>query len=371
MNVDFVLPDYRGASLVNVVPSIIARLEGRTPTIPIPEAKRYVIVLIDGLGWELLKKHGMHAERLSEMARTRLTCGVPSTTATSLTSLGCGTPMGEHGVAGYSFYEPGVDAVVNALTWEHGPEDVESLRQHATCFETLADAGTRTATVTLGRFAGSALTNFAFSGAELHARDEEGPVEDTVALIREALRTNDIVYCYDRLLDFTGHRYGVGSWQWLEQFGAADDLVDAIVTLADDDTCVLVTGDHGMVNVPEDRRIVIEEERALDGYLHIGGEGRFRQIYTDDAHRLASRWSDFLGGRATVLMRDDAIDAEWFGPVVTDITRPRIGDVIVAMRDDWAMMSTAFPNEFTLVGMHGSLTPHEMYVPLLSMGGRE
>jgi hypothetical protein len=39
--------------------------------------------------------------------------------------------------------------------------------------------------------------------------------------------------------------------------------------------------------------------------------------------------------------------------------------VLVALRGDWAIMTSAFPREYTLIGMHGSLTPAEMLVPLL------
>ena len=45
---------------------------------------------------------------------------------------------------------------------------------------------------------------------------------------------------------------------------------------------------------------------------------------------------------------------------------PRIGDVLVACRDDAAVVSTAdFGYEASLVGLHGSLTPAEMLIPLI------
>ena len=53
--------------------------------------------------------------------------------------------------------------------------------------------------------------------------------------------------------------------------------------------------------------------------------------------------------------RDEAIDDGWFGPVDDDL-RERYGHVLVAMRDDWAVMTRQLPRELTLVGMHGSLT---------------
>ena len=43
----------------------------------------------------------------------------------------------------------------------------------------------------------------------------------------------------------------------------------------------------------------------------------------------------------------------------------RLGDVVVAMRDDGAVMTRSQPREFGLVGMHGSLTELETRVPLL------
>lgn len=367
----FVLPEYEGMALNNLLPSILARLEGRHPTIEIPHARQYVIVLIDGLGHHLLREYANHADRVAGLPSQRLTCGVPSTTAASLMSLGCGCTPGRHGVVGYTFVEPTLDAVVHALTWENGPDDIEGFRQEATLFRRMASAGHPSAAVTLGRFADSALTRLGFDGTDLFPRPDEGAeVEETVEVVRAALATHEVVYCYERLLDFTGHGFGVGSWQWLEQLERIDDLVAGIATLAGPDVCVLVTGDHGMVNVPSDHRLTIEDEPRMAGYRHIAGEGRFRQIHADDPRHLAWQWRSVLGERAEVLLRDEAIERGWFGHDITAKAAARVGDVVVAMRDDWALMSTTFEKEFGLVGMHGSLTPDEMYVPLAVTGGR-
>ena len=69
---------------------------------------------------------------------------------------------------------------------------------------------------------------------------------------------------------------------------------------------------------------------------------------------------------ASSLTRDEAIEPGWFGPVAARV-RPRIGDVVVASvaRHSRSMSASAFPHEATLVGLHGSLTPDEMLVPLL------
>ncbi|MFT3886655.1 MAG: alkaline phosphatase family protein [Arachnia sp.] len=367
----FVEPRYGGLGLNNLLPSVAARLTGETPAIALPAARRYVVLLVDGLGWHQLADYADHAETMAaHLARAeRLTCGVPSTTAASLTSLGCGLPPGEHGVVGYSFREPSVDRVLNALTWEGGPDDVMGFAQARTVFERLGAVGVPSAAVTLGRFASSALTRLAFAGTTLVPVTEEGGIEHVGALVDEALAHSRVVYCYERMLDHTGHGFGVGSWQWLERLGQVDDLVARLEETLPDDACLLVTGDHGMINVPAESRVTVEDESRLGGHTALGGEPRFRHVYGDDPRALGWAWSSVLGERALVLRREEAIEAGWFGPLVTDLSAARLGDVVAAMTEDFAVMTNRTPREFGLVGMHGSLTPAEMEVPLLVVGG--
>jgi hypothetical protein len=134
------------------------------------------------------------------------------------------------------------------------------------------------------------------------------------------------------------------------------------------DVRIVVVADHGMVDSPPDRRVDVDEHHELrDGVALIGGEARFRHLYcrggaVDD---VVATWRAFLGDRAEVLTRSDVIARGWFGPVSPHVL-PRLGDVVVACGDDTAVMSsTDFPYEASLVGLHGSLTPDEMMIPLL------
>lgn len=367
----FIDPRYPGTALSNLLPSVVDRLDGGIPAIDVPKAKQYVVLLVDGLGWHQLLQYADHAETMAKLQRRaqRLTCSVPSTTATSLTSLGCGATPGEHGVVGYTFFEPTVGRVINALSWEGGPKDLAGFSQTPTIFQRLRSQGRTTAAVTLGRFAGSALTEVAFSGATMFPVLQEGDLDEVTALVNAALQQAEVVYLYERLLDADGHAHGVGSWQWLERLAVIDDYVAHLVDALPPTVCLLITGDHGMVNIPEDQRVVVEDEPRLAGLEHLGGEPRFRHLYGEDARSIAWAWESVLGERAHVLRREEAIEAGWFGPTVSDLTAARIGDVVAAMTGTWAVMSQATPGEFSLVGMHGSLTAAEMEVPLLVHGG--
>jgi hypothetical protein len=104
----------------------------------------------------------------------------------------------------------------------------------------------------------------------------------------------------------------------------------------------------------------------------LGGEARFRHVYAADgaADSVLATWREVLGERAWVLSREEAIKEGWFGPpsaAVSDALAARIGDVVAACAGNWAVVaSQAEPLESGLLGMHGSLTPAEQLVPMLS-----
>ena len=185
-----------------------------------------------------------------------------------------------------------------------------------------------------------------------------------MAAARQGRRS--LVYAYERELDHTGHVEGCGSRQWLTHLSRIDAMVERLRDELPDDVVLIVTGDHGMVDVPRQNQILAEDEPELmAGVDALAGEGRFRQLYVDRDHpsAVAARWAERLGELAWVRTRDEAIDEGWFGPVDPEL-RERWGHVLVALRTDWAVMTRQFPRELSLVGMHGSLTAAEMTVPL-------
>lgn len=363
-----ILPAYGTGTLADVVGSIAARLGQDVPQpLPVPAGDRFVLVLVDGLGWNLLEQYGTHAPYLSGLqgSAPRITSGVPSTTVTSLTSLGTGTVPGQHGMAGYTFRNPAVDQIFSPLLWNSATPATE-FQPLPGWFERL-ESGVTVSSVSLDRFAGSGLTLAALRGGEfVPIADELDYATRITATVTAATRTDrTLVYFYERLLDHDGHGHGVGSAEWLAQLTRIDRLLADLRAALPDDVRLVVTGDHGMLNVPSRNFLTIEDEPELRaGVRLIGGEGRFRQLYTAEPTAVAARWADRLGDDAWVRTRREAVDEGWFGPLDERVA-PRFGDVLAAMRTDWAALTKTVPGEFGLVGMHGSLTPVEMYVPLL------
>lgn len=364
-----VIPAYGTGTLAELLPAIGAHLgvTGATDHFGLPDAAHYVVLLIDGLGWEQ-RAHWAVAPFLSSLAGQPVTCGVPSTTATSISSLGTGLAPAQHGIAGYSFRYPATGKVLNTLQWPAGvhPLDVQPQLTH---LERLAAAGVRAATVAPARFAGSGLTMVALRGGTFLGVADEDDHAERIELTCDAARSGDrtVVYVYERSLDHTGHSHGVGSPQWRTALARCDELARGLRAALPEQTRLVITGDHGMVDVPSAARLVVEEEpELLVGVTTFAGEGRFRQLYTapGQAESVLRRWRERLGDQAWVASREQAFQDGWFGPRNPRLAE-RFGDVLVAMRGDGAVMSRTLPKEFSLVGMHGSLTAAEMTVPLL------
>ncbi len=364
-----VIPAYGTSTLAELLPAIGSHLglTGAPDSLGLPDADHYVVLLIDGLGWHQ-REHWDVAPFLSGLAGQPITCGVPSTTATSITSLGTGLPPGAHGIAGYSFRYPATGKVLNTLQWPSAVHPLD-VQPQLTYLERLASAGVRTATVGPARFAGSGLTTVALRDGTFLGVGNEDDHAQRIDLATDAAGSGDrsVVYVYERSLDHTGHSWGVGSLQWRTALARCDELARGLRDALPAATRLVVTGDHGMINVPMEARLVVENEPdLLAGVTTFAGEGRFRQLYTTPggAEPVLQRWRERLGGQAWVVSRQQAFDAGWFGPVSPRMAE-RFGDVLVAMRGDGAVMSRTLPKEFSLVGMHGSLTAAEMTVPLL------
>jgi hypothetical protein len=372
----FVEPAYGGRSLADVLPAVAAALG--VPLLPrsddtgdgvllLPEAPAYVVFLVDGLGSDLLVEHAHAAPYLSSLLRPDATgtAGVPSTTATSLTSLGTGLTPGGHGVVGFTSRVPGSDRLLNALFWDKNVDPIQ-WQPHTTGFQTLAAAGVHVTTVNKREFRGSGLTVAAQRGGEWIDADRVG--ERVAGAVAAASLRPSLTYLYDGDLDWTGHRYGVASAQWLQQLAIIDAEAEQLRDALPEHARLVVVADHGMVDSPPGRRIDLDEEPAYrNGVVLLGGEARFRHVYCAGGavRDVANAWRELLADRALVLTRDEAIARGWFG-VVTAAVLPRLGDVVAAAYADWGLFSSVdFPYELRLVGLHGSLTPAEMRIPML------
>ncbi|HET7782480.1 MULTISPECIES: alkaline phosphatase family protein [Micrococcaceae] len=385
-------PAYGRRSVADVLTSAAASLglDGFTNTLGLPAASRVCVVVADGLGRNLLKQKSAHTPFLRSVIQAGqgevpvwLDSAFPSTTAAALACFGTGLPPGQHGMVGYDVLDPEQDKVVNMLgNWDAGVDPL-AWQPFPTVLERAAGQAAVT-TVSLPQFGDSPMTRAALRGGTFvagttsHARTEAAA--EALAVPGPAL-----LYFYLNELDKAGHRYGCQSESWEHQLEELDATMKRLNASLPAGTTILLTADHGMLDVPEQQRIDFSADPALvEGVRHTAGEPRMVHLYLEtgadgtgpDAgarERLLAAWRTRFGTRIWAFTREDAIAAGLFGPVRPAV-EGRIGDVMIAARDELALYDTrrVRPTAMEVVGQHGSLTKAEREVPLLcfTAGGR-
>jgi type I phosphodiesterase/nucleotide pyrophosphatase len=355
-----VRPAYGTGSLADVLPSVAAVLGGTgADRLGLGEeldgVDRVAVLLVDGLGaYQMPLLPG-----LSGLPLRTLTSGFPSTTPVSLVTLGTGRPPGQHGVLGFTTRRPD-GRILNHIHWNDDPPPAR-WQPVPTVFES---SGVPSTQVTRPEFEGTGLTVAAYRGAAFAGAST---LEETAAGMLGALRAGPgIVYGYHPDLDKAGHETGVGSPEWTAAARDVERLVGILTDGLPPRSALLVTADHGQLNVPESERVDLS---GLPGIAAVAGEPRVRYLHVvpgalEDTRAAAA---ELFGSSAAVLTRFQAIGLDLFGPVTRDHL-DRIGDLVLICTGRAVALASAYepPAIGRLVAYHGSTTAAEMTIPLLS-----
>jgi predicted AlkP superfamily pyrophosphatase or phosphodiesterase len=328
---------------------------------PVHGASQVVLLVLDGLGWEQLQDRTHLAPTLVGLSGRPIHTVVPSTTATALTSITTGMTPGEHGVVGYRIEVRG--EVLNVLRWTTPAGDARRRVPPHELQPTPPFLGANVPVVTKAEFAGSGFTLAHLSGV----RHVGWRMASTlVSEVRRLLRSGErFLYAYYDGVDKVAHEYGLGA-HYDAELTAADRLVGDVLSVLPEGAALLVTADHGQVDVGDDIRMLDPSVSALVALQ--SGEGRFRWLHAvpGAAEDLLEAASDAHGEVAWVVGLEQVRDEGWLGPTLTPAATGRLGDVALVAREPIAFDDPSDTGPFELVSRHGSVTRAEMLVPLLA-----
>ena len=370
-------PAYGKGSLADLLPSVSAVLgvPGAEDVLglgaQLDGISRVAVLLVDGLGAYQLPAAAPHAPVLTDLAArspATLTAGFPSTTPVSLVTLGTGALPGAHGVLGFTTRKPD-GGILNHIQWGDDP-DPRRWQPVPTRLETAAAAGVAVTQVTRPEFKGTGLTVAANRGGAFRGAADPAALAEQMLAALAAGSGPALVYGYHPDLDKRGHEDGVDSDSWRAAARDVDTLLDRLTDGLPAGCALLVTADHGQLNVPVAERIELADEPALTaGLTAVAGEPRVRYLHVEDGARddVLAAWREVLGERAWVLTREEAIAGGWYGPVPA-AHRGRLGDLVVICLNRTAVLATGYdpPMVGRLVAYHGSVTAAEMTIPLLT-----
>ena len=401
---EFVLPEYKGHSLVNIPATLGellgAPLAGISP--PLDRAywgtlasgvRRVVLVLLDALGYL----------QLGEMLRIDPSCvwlrqaqyGVllpmtsiyPSTTNTALATLLTGVEPIAHGLLGYELWlrEYGVLAEMLSLKPAYGTGR-ETLMDYGLTPETflpvpclgelLGPKGVRTTAIVPAPFTRGTLTRMCYRGfSRLFGYTN---VDGMWSIARYVLSHDDIgrdlYMLYWGGIDSTIHNRGAHGGFWEEQFRAVSRACETqflaqLTPREREGTLLVMIADHGFVDTPESLAHDTESDPVLRRELlaPYAGEARAAYLYCfgGDSDGSLQAIQGALGPNYVVRRSREVVQAGLFGDrAPAPESLPRLGHFHVISRGQHYLDHRKL--RLKLRGRHGGLTPDEMLVPWLA-----
>ncbi len=399
----FVMPDYDGRGLLNVPATVLDVLGAREspdapPLVDLDSALRegvrqVVVILADGLGWWQLE---MFCDRgdtpflaeLRERARRReqaqlveATTVFPSTTAAAITTLNTGRTPLEHGNIAYFIWLEEFAQVTAMLRW--GPaitrrgsyfdDPAVDPRRHVqvpSIHARLRDRGIPAHVIEPELFRAEAMTRM--HAAEANFVGYVMPSSMGVrlrTLLADAPRPS-YLYAYWAGIDTVSHLHGPRSEEAAMEAALFDlDLRRALGDRPAGDTLVLLTADHGHATTDPDKMLDIVGDEELRRLLRNppAGEPRLVFLHTDKPDQVCEHIDSRWPGLATLLRRDELIDAGLFGRGDPTMARRRIGEVVVLLDGDRAASIVKVEGQtIRHRGSHGGMTADEMRIPILA-----
>ena len=365
-------------SLADVLPSALSAIFGENNRLALPRTERAIVMLVDGLGAVPLKARAGHARTLMSALTKAGTVdsGFPTTTASALATLTTGELPGQHGLVGYSVLDTVNDRLLKQLSGWDSALDPDIWQPIPTVFETAVSRGLQAIAIGPERYRSTGFSAGVLRGAEYRAGST---ISDRVDVALEWLRSGatGIAYVYVPELDMTGHSHGWESAEWTQRLETIDAAVrDLSSALGAGDT-LLVTADHGVLDIPEHGHIHVDATpELLDGVRFLAGEPRCLQVHfeadvsDEQRARVLDAWRTHESDRSWIATREEAIAAGWFGEVRADVA-PRIGDILVAARKDVAYYDSREirVGAHGMIGQHGSWSPAELKIPILKYFG--
>ncbi|MHB1517205.1 MAG: alkaline phosphatase family protein [Acidimicrobiales bacterium] len=386
------VPDYNGACVSNLVPAILAQLgmsendgagadRGEPESEPwsrwlppsLDGASQVVLLVLDGLGYEQLRQHPDLTPVLSaaEHIDRSITTVAPSTTACALTSITTGRPPSDHGLLGYRLADG--DDILNVLRWTVGSRSPRDARRTIRAdgvqrCPPFSVASRSVPVVSRDGFGGTGFTAAHLGSSPLTAylAPSSLPVE-VAGLLQSGER---FVYAYYDGIDRIAHGRGLGR-HYRAELASTDRLVGDVVAELPPGALLLVTADHGQVDVGPNIELLGRD--VMDHVRFFSGEGRFRWLHAREgaAAELQAAVAERYAASTWVRSREQLVDEGIFGGPLRASSVRRLGDVALIPHAPIAFLDPADTGESRLKSRHGSLTAAEMLVPLLALSGED
>lgn len=353
-----------------VLPSALASLGlGLENNLRLPRVQHSVVIFVDGLGFENVLNAGAHAKFLNRNLEKSIRCEFPSTTATSIAGFATGSRSNIHGMIGYTVFNRSTQTPLNLLTGWTSRDEASRFKLKESLSET---AEVRFGVVGPSAYADSGFTELTMKGGDYISAESIG---DRFREVHKFLvGDSSFAYLYIPELDQLAHRFGVDSMDWLGALEEIDSQVQRFVEKIPANVGVIVTADHGVLDVPSANHFYLDELAWFHSEVaRTGGDPRCNFIYLNDAsrvHKVKELFHESVGNVAYVVEPRELTESGW--AIWPNATNSNSVPDLVLIWNDLSVgydRRTASKNSMKMIGQHGGIADRETRVPLITLGG--
>ncbi len=355
--------------LGDVLISALQSVSGETNSLGLPKKRSVCVILIDGLGSSNLKAAAAHAGFLNSNTSKLASSFFPATTATSIVSFATGRPPWETGFIGYQIYNRATGIKRNLLSGWEFQQDAKDFQSIETVSEKATTNGIGFHTVAPSAYRESGFTAATMRGSDFHGTKS---IEERFDKANELLADSKekVVYLYIPELDQLAHAQGWKSQAWLNQLEDIDGYIAKFSAGLGKASGIVVTADHGIIDVPHANHIYLDEYLSEDELFYVGGDTRALFLYLRDqgaTEPVMLQLEAVLGDSCYVVTPKMLIDAGYWQE---NRDPDEVPDLVVMAKKEVALYHRGFAKKKSLemIGHHGSISQQEMGIPLITLG---
>ncbi len=398
----FTFPIYDGYSLANV-PNTAMKIVGIKPIGPVLDSsitdkidtsniRKVVILLIDGFGYPMFLKSLKYASFFRKIAEKGIacpiTCGFPSTTAASITTMNTAKTPQEHGVIEWTLYLNEIGQVVNTLPFTSiedvhlkGKYSPKILYNGITVYDNAIKANVKAYTLLDAQLEKSAYNQLFKSKkiSEVHIKNSDFAIK--LRKILESEKGKSYVYSYLASVDTTTHVHGPHTEESEAEILAVsqtleEGLLRKINKKTASETLLIITADHGHTSIDPRKTIYLDKYKQLEEYYQCAPDGKiipptggprdvFLHIKPEKLEEAYSFLSKKLSKTAKVIKTKDVISKGLFGNGKPNKKfKSRAGDILILpYKGNSVWYHHLNGHKFDKLGVHGGLTKDEMLIP--------
>jgi len=378
-----VLPNYKDGSIVNLMSSI-SKAFGKKSSykelkiLPAKElnSKNVVLLVIDGLGYEYLKKH--KNSNLAKHLKGSFTSVFPPTTASAITTFITGLAPMQHAITGWTMLikEIGVVSKILPFVPEYGGGRLSEQGVEAKSIVQMQSLASKL-NVKCYNIIDSFIIKSDFNKSvsqklnNMPYKNLNGFFSNTIKAVKNNNKRK-FVYAYWPDFDNFSHEFGNNSKQAEKHFWLLDRKFKRFIAkLKGTDSTIIVTADHGFIDVPKKKIVWLDNHPKLKECLTLPLCGESRVVYCYVHPRKTRQFENYVKTKLKkycwMIKAEDAVKKGYFGLFEPNKNLfDRIGDYILVMKENYVikdLMIHKKPRQF--IGFHAGVSKEEMIVPLI------